>query len=304
MRIGFAALAGALALACSSIAAQAQPTEAAKAEFAAAAEAAQKASVAGPSDVKLAEQARLKLPEGVFYVPPAESGRLLAAMGNRPGEGLLGMIASSAPDADWFVVMRFVKSGFIKDDDARDWNVEELLGGLKEGTEESNQERRTRGLPEIEIVGWVEAPKYDPSTRRLVWSLQSKQKGAPAGSDSGVNYNTYALGREGYVSMNLVTELARVQAEKPIAQKLLAALEYNDGKRYADFDSSTDHVAEYGLAALVGGVAAKKLGLFAVALAFFAKFAKVIGLAAIALGAVFFKFFRRKKPDAAPPPQA
>ena len=79
-----------------------------------------------------------------------------------------------------------------------------------------------------------------------------------------------------------------------MAQELLADLGYNAGKRYEDFNSSTDHIAEYGLAALVGGIAAKKLGLFAVIVAFGLKFAKVIAIGAVALGAGVIKFFRRK----------
>ena len=298
---GFRALALAGTLAISTQAA-AQPTEAAKAEFAAALEAANKASIAGPTDVKLIDQAVLKLPEGLIHIPTAQADRLLSAMGNRVGEGLLGIVVS--PQADWFIVMRFSKSGYIKDDDAREWNVDDLLKGLKEGTEESNKERRSRGIPEIEVVGWVEAPKYDATTHRLVWSLESKDKGSPATAERGVNYNTYALGREGYISMNLVTGLANVQAEKPVAHSLLTALQYNDGKRYTEFNSSTDHVAEYGLAALIGGVAAKKLGLFALMFAFLAKFAKVIGVAAVAFGAMFVKFFRKKKPEVPPLPPA
>jgi uncharacterized membrane-anchored protein len=91
-----------------------------------------------------------------------------------------------------------------------------------------------------------------------------------------------------------------VHAEKPVAQKLLAALEYNEGKRYADFDAKTDHVAEYGLAALVVGVVAKKLRFIALALAFLAKFAKVILLGLALLGAGFFKFFGKRKAALAP----
>ena len=68
------------------------------------------------------------------------------------------------------------------------------------------------------------------------------------------------------------------------AQELLSAVTFNDGKRYTDFDASTDKVAAYGLAALVAGVAAKKLGLLAVAGAFILKFAKVFALGAAALG--------------------
>ena len=284
-------------------AAWAQAPKDPQAELKGAIGAAQQARVPGPADVKLADQAVLKLPQGYSYIPAAQGGRLLTAMGNRVGEGLLGLVFPQS-DAEWFVVMRYIKSGYIKDDDARVWKADELLTGLKEGTEESNQERRSRGIPEIEVVGWVEPPAYDAATRRLVWSLSSRQKGAPDGAERGVNYNTYALGREGYISMNLVTGMSVIEKEKSNAHQLLAALDYNPGKRYADFNSATDHVAEYGLAALIGGVAAKKLGLFALIAAFLVKFAKVILVGLIALIGVLYKIFGRKKEGGTPPPQA
>ncbi|HEY6864151.1 MAG TPA: DUF2167 domain-containing protein [Burkholderiales bacterium] len=263
-------------------------------EIRAALEAAQKAQVAGPSEVKLLDQAVLKLPAGHVYFPPAEAGRLLQAMGNRTGDDLLGAIF---PDRfNWFIVMRQVKSGYVKDDDARDWNSDELLQSLKKGTAASNQDRRSRHIPEIEVIGWVEPPAYDAGTHRLVWSAQSRELGEPDGAERGVNYNTYALGRDGYISMNLVTGMNSIEAQKPVARQMLAALEYNPGKRYADFDSSTDRVAEFGLLALIGGVAAKKLGLLALIAAFAVKFAKVIGIAVLGLAAVAAKLLRRRPP--------
>ena len=265
----------------------------------AAMQAAGKVAQMGPQDVKLVDQALLKLPAGLVYIPPAEAGRLLTAMGNRAGDNLLGLVLSPERESNWFVVMRFIKSGYIKDDDAKVWKVEELLDNIKNGTEQMNKERRSRGIAEVEVLGWVEAPKYDGASHRLVWSLQSKEKGAPAGAERGINYNTYALGRDGYISMNLVTDLSRIDAERPFAHQLLASLQYNDGKRYGDFNSATDHVAEFGLAALVGGVAAKKLGLFAVMFAFLAKFAKVIGVAAVGIGAAVAKALRGRKAPAA-----
>lgn len=87
--------------------AQGAPTAGAQAEMKAAIEAAQKAQVSGPSDVKLADQAVLKLPKGFVYVPPAEGQKLLTAMGNRVGDGLLGLIFPDS-DAEWFVAMRFM----------------------------------------------------------------------------------------------------------------------------------------------------------------------------------------------------
>jgi|GEM_PF-94072 len=269
--------------------------DAAKAEMEAAMKEAQAAQVMGPAEVKMRDQAVLKLPKGQVYVPMPAAGKLMRAMGNRTDDRLIGVIF---PDSNeqWMVVAKYESSGYIKDDDARDWKADELLDNLKSGTEQANSERRSRGIPEMEVLGWVEKPAYDAARHRLVWSISSKDKGAPGGGQ-GVNYNTYALGREGYISMNLVTGLKEIEAHKPVARELLAALDFNSGKRYADFNSSTDKVAEYGLAALVGGIAAKKLGLFAIIAAFFAKFFKVFIIAAIAAVPFLGKLFKKKQPE-------
>ena len=125
-------------------------------------------------------------------------------------------------------------------------------------------------------------------------SLAAHTKPQAPGETNGINYNTYALGREGYFSLNMLTDEAHVSADKPEAATLLQALSFKDGKRYEDFNASTDKVAEYGLAALIGGVAAKKLGLFALAAGFFAKFAKVLALGALGVAAAARKLFAKK----------
>lgn len=251
----------------------------------------------GPADVKLGEQAVVHLPQTMFFVPRFQAERLMQAYGNGKDPSLLGVVMPKSDDDDWVITVNFDKAGYIKDDDARNWNVSELLDSLREGTEQSNEERKKRGFPELNVDGWVEAPKYDSNTQRLVWSVAAKHKGAGAEEDPTVNYNTYALGRDGYITLDLITQQSLVPKDKTAVLALLDNLNYVDGKRYADFDSSTDKVAEYGLAALVAGVAAKKLGLFAVIAAFLAKFAKVGILAAAALGGGLWKRLRGKKAD-------
>ncbi|MEK6663897.1 MAG: DUF2167 domain-containing protein [Pseudomonadota bacterium] len=268
-----------------------------KAEMDAAMQAANTAMQKGPADVAVAGQATLKLPVNVGFIPAKESRRLLEAMGNRTSDETQGLIISTdGQNANWFMVVSYTAAGYIKDDDAKTWNADELLASLREGTEEANQERKTRGIPEMEIVGWVEKPLYDAASQRLVWSLASHDKGQASGADNGINYNTLVLGREGYVSMNLVTGMKEVEALKPVAKNMLAAMAFDSGKRYADFNAGTDKVAEYGLAALVAGVAAKKLGLLAVIGIFLAKFAKII-IAAVAVGGGVLgkKWWNRKK---------
>jgi uncharacterized membrane-anchored protein len=289
-------LAAAAAVVLAATAAQAQ--DKADSELDAAFAAAKQTAVQGAADVKLADHAALKLPAGFVYVPPAEGKRIMAAMGNRVGAGFLGLVfPGDDPEANWFVVMSYVDSGYIRDDDAKDWNADELLKNLKAGTEEANKDRKARGIAEMEVLGWVEAPRYDAATHRLVWSAATKDKSEAGASPRGVNYNTYALGRQGYISLNLVTDYAAIEKERPIAHRLLGGLEFNAGRRYADFDSSTDRVAEYGLAALIGGIAAKKLGLFATLGILLAKFWKIVAIGGVAAVAGLGKVLGRKKAD-------
>ena len=258
------------------------------------------AALKGPVDVPLIDEAVLHVPEGEVFVPQPQADRLLNMFGN-PGSNpeMPGLILPRDPKASWFMPISFHKAGYIKDDDAKSWDAEEMLKSIKDGTAEQNKEREKAGEPGMEIVGWSEAPRYDAGKQRLVWAMTSREIGAKPDDPLSVNYNTFALGRDGYFSMNMVTSLSELPALKPVAEQQLAALDYNTGKHYADFDAKTDHVAEYGLAALVVGVAAHKLGFIALALALLAKFAKVIFFAVVGFGALARKFFK-KTPKAAP----
>jgi uncharacterized membrane-anchored protein len=173
-----------------------------------------------------------------------------------------------------------------------------MLESYRSGTLEANKERAEMGIKPIEVVGWAEVPKYDAATHRLIWAMSTRHVGAAADEPQGVNYNTFVLGREGYFSLNLITELKDLPLHKSEADQLLAALSFDEGKRYGDFNSATDKVAEYGLAALVLGAAAKKLGMLAMLMVFLAKFGKIIMAVGLAGWAIFMKFFRGRKPAA------
>ena len=259
--------------------------------------AAVKAQRKGPVEIKLRDQGLLNLPDGFTFVPQPEAGGILRAQGGFDSEQTIGLIYPVGDNGDWWARLSFHPEGFVKDDEAKDLNADTLLATLKEGTEEGNAERIERGFTPIEVSGWAEKPVYEPEAHRLVWSAIVRDKGS-ASDDGSVNYNTRALGRDGYFSLNLITGAAAIAADKAKAKALLAAISYLPGKTYGDFNAATDHVAEYGIAALIGGVALKKLGLLALGAAFALKFAKIIGLAVIGIGAVIARFFRRKKQDA------
>lgn len=255
----------------------------------------QRASIHGPHKVNLGDQAVLNLPQGFAWIPPKQAAVFMRELGNYVNDDYFyGLVFNEAISG--FVSIEYDNAGYIKDDDAKEWDADELLSNLQEGTKAGNKDRSAKGIAPIEITGWVEKPTYNAASHRLIWSAAIREIGSKlAEKEQGVNYNTYLLGREGYLSLNLVTDLATVESEKPLAKTLLDAVAFNDGKKYTDFNASTDKIAEYGLAALIGGIAAKKLGLLAIIGVTLLKFWK-LGLLALAGASVAVKkvLFRKK----------
>ncbi len=252
----------------------------------------------GPSEVKLSEQATLRLPEGYRFLGPQDTQTVLKRMGNFPSGSELGLIASTSKET-WFVVVRYVDAGYVKDDDAANWNADELFASIKERTENDNKQREAQGIPPLILMGWEEKPHYDAQAHKVVWAISNQNN-----QSTGVNYNTLALGRYGYMSMNMVGELRDLSQLKPHVQTLLTNLNFAEGKRYADFNSATDKVAAVGLGALIAGAAFKsgilaKLWAFVIPLIVAGK--KLIIFLIIGIAALLRKWLKRK-PETAPTP--
>jgi len=218
----------------------------------------------GPADIRLLDRATLHLPADYAFVPKAETDRLMKAFGNTTDPERIGMVIQPRLGLASLILIDFHKTGYVRDDEAKNWNADDLLKSLREGTESANAEREKQGIPALDIAGWVEKPAYDSATHRLVWSMAARDRDGPVADDkTTINYNTYALGRDGFIELTLVTDRASIEATKPTAKAILAAVAYEPGKSYTDFDAGTDRVAAFGIAALVAGVAAKKIGLLA-----------------------------------------
>jgi len=221
---------------------------------------------AGPAPINLGHELDLALPADYVYLGGLEAKTLMEKVGSLYNDDLLGVVASKNEQEDWLVVIRYQEEGFVKDTEKID--ADELLKTIREGQEEANAERVKRGFSALKIDGWSEAPHYESAVHHLVWALLVS---APDGTS--VNYNTRILGRKGHVSLNLVTDPAKLAVHKINASKLLAATTFKTGARYEDFNSKTDKVAEYGLMGLIlggAGLGAAKL----VKIGLLAKFGK------------------------------
>jgi len=63
----------------------------------------------------------------------------------------LGLILPTG-DAEWVIEAKYEAAGYIEDDDARDWNVDDLYKSLKEGTAAANEEREKRGINDVYLL--------------------------------------------------------------------------------------------------------------------------------------------------------
>lgn len=289
----------AIAISLISLSASAVPNEA---EQKAAWAAADKVAIHGPAKTMVAGQSEITIPKGYDFIPTKETAAVMRAMGNGEIDDLQGMLINNSESSNGdFYIVEYHKDGYIKDDDAKDLNADDVLKDYQTGTEEGNKDRIAKGFAPIETVGWAQKPAYDANLHRLTWALTLRDKGAAAGDGDTVNYETRILGRDGVLAMTWIADLNQLATEKPAADKITAGVNYVDGKKYADYSASAgDKIAEYGLAALITGVAAKKLGLLAMLGVFLAKFAKLGIFAAFGGWFGLKKLFKKKeKPEVA-----
>jgi uncharacterized membrane-anchored protein len=244
--------------------------------------------------------ATLHLAGNYRYLDPAETEKLLVAWGNQPGNDTQGAIVATEVDPldgeGWAVIVTYEADGHIDDSDAKDMDYDDMLKDMKQGTEDNNKARKDAGYEAVHLIGWAEKPHYDSSARKLYWAKELKFEGAKAGT---LNYDVRVLGREGVLSMNAVASMGQLAQIRSDMKPLIEVAEFNEGYRYAEFNSKTDKLAEYGLGALIAGGVAAKLGLFAKLGALLLAFKKLIIIGFVALGGFFARLFGKKKDAAA-----
>lgn len=240
--------------------------------------------------------ATLHLGGNYRYLDPPETEKLLVAWGNQPGNDTQGAVVPNDVDpldnGGWAVILTYEDDGHIDDSDAAKMDYDDMLKDMKSGTEENNAARKQAGYDAVHLVGWAEKPHYDSAAKKLYWAKELEFEGSPVRT---LNYDVRVLGREGLLSMNAVASMEQLPQIRTDMKSLIEVAEFNEGYRYAEFNSKTDRLAEYGLGALIAGTAAAKLGLFGKLFAMLLAAKKFILLGLAAIGGWIAKMFGKKK---------
>jgi uncharacterized membrane-anchored protein len=211
---------------------------------------------------------------------------------NPPDDTVLGLLVPEDAGLDsehaWAVVVTYVDEGHVSDEDAAKVDYAQIMKDMKEATAEENEERRKQNYPEVDIVGWAQAPNYDAAGKRIYWARELDFKGESVHT---LNYDIRVLGRDGYLSMNAIASMPDLPLVRDGMQRVLPMAQFDSGHRYADYQPGHDKLAAYGLAALVGGGIAAKAGLFAKLGVFLLAFKKVIVVGVVAVAAAVKKLF-------------
>ena len=247
-------------------------------------------------------KAHLNLGTGYYFLGPEDARRVLTeGWGNPPedAEGVLGLVFSDGQtflDDTWGAVITYEKTDYVSDKDAASTDYDELLQEMRDGEASTNEARQKAGFVPIHIVGWAQSPTYDQTRHDLIWAREL-QFGQDA--DHTLNYDVRHLGRNGVLSLNMVTTMSQIASVQAGSHNLARTAEFDGGFRYADFQKG-DPVAGFGLAGLVAAGAglalAKKVGFVGIILLFAKKFIAIFAVAGAAGAAWLRNLFNRNKP--------
>jgi uncharacterized membrane-anchored protein len=247
--------------------------------------------------------ATIQLPPSFRFLGPEGSRRLLTdGWGNPPAaaDDVLGMLVPTAhsplsPEG-WGIVITYDEDGYVNDDDAASIDYNKMLKEMQEAAEEANEARKEEGFETVRLVGWAEPPSYDRAAHKLYWA---KDLVFGDGDEHTLNYSIRILGRRGVLVLNAVANIGQLAAIRSESKNILAAVEFNEGHRYADFLPGKDKAATYGLAGLIVGATAAKAGFFKALWLGILAFKKVIVVGLIALAAAAKRLLGGAKQQAA-----
>jgi uncharacterized membrane-anchored protein len=244
----------------------------------------------GPTTVQLGTHASLQVPEGYAFLDAKGTKALNLLMENPSGDGDDYALVDNG--GDWVAYFSYADTGYIKDDEQID--ADDILDSIRRGTEQSNTERRSRGWEELRILGWSAKPEYDIQLKSLAWSILAETVGT---QQKVVNYNTRLLGRYGVMEVVVATAPDKLGHAVESFKSAVPGFQFSPGETYGEYQPG-DHVAAYGLAALITGgaaaVAAKK-GFFAVIGGFLAATWKFLLIGLAAMGTWFKSLFQKKR---------
>lgn len=221
--------------------------------------------------------------------------------GNPPsGEAPLGLLMPGSSNVTlpggYAFIVSYKDMGYVKDDDAAKINYDDLMKDMKKSSIEENLERKKLNLTQMDLLGWAAKPYYDNQKKILHWAKEYQIAGE---EENTLNYDIRVLGRKGVLVLQAVSTMDELDSVNAHINDVLGMVNFTEGNRYSDFNSSTDNIAAWTIGGLVAGKVLAKVGFFAVIL----KFLKFIIAGIVLAGGAIWRFITGRKKEKAVEPE-
>ncbi len=244
-------------------------------------------------------QGRIELANGVvmdvprnFYLLGESDARAVMedAWGNPPDDNTMAMLfpiqVTPLSDNVWGIEVTFESTGLVSDDDADTADYDAVLKQMRADARDSNAWMKQNGYQTTSDIQWASEPFYDAQNKVVHWA----QRIVWGDKSDSLNYNVRFLGRYGVLNLNYIADMKALPVIRNSVSKVVQVASFQEGYRYEDYTGGWfDSAAGIGIAGLVAGKAASKVGFFAVALVLLKKFWFLL----LAPVAFFGKLFRR-----------
>lgn len=207
-------------------------------------------SLGDPARAELADQAAVRLQDGLILIPREPAIRLLT-VNNRavPPDFVALLLGHGGMETLGYI--RFVSAGYTDADTILSWSPDDILDSLRDTVERENANRIRQNLQEQEARRWVRAPRYSPEDHQLSWAALIVPKTAPRESGGEITTNALAFGREGYIQLTIASSLQQAENAGHMADSFLQGLSFRPGKAVPDVQPG-DRRAPGGLPAAMG----------------------------------------------------
>lgn len=234
-------------------------------------------------------KAWVDVPTGFKFLDAEQANKVLVDLWGNPPNDVSGLLLKTdegplSMNFSYAIEINYVDAGHISDDDANDYDYDDLLEEMQDDIDAGNEERKKQGYKTQQLVGWASKPYYDENRKILFWAKEYKFEDEDVNT---LNYNYLFLGRDGYFTYNVIGYMDVLDDVKKEESEFLGSLHYSPGHTYSDFDPKFDKLAAVGIGGLVAGKILAKSGF----LVLLAKFWKVLAVGAVAIGGIVSKLF-------------
>lgn len=195
----------------------------------------------------------------------------------------------------WGANITFDNVGYVSSVEHDQADYDKVDRQMRDAESAKNEDRAKVNAPPIHYVGWAQPPSYDEASHTAIWARELTFGDNKIDT---LNYDIRTLGRNGVLSMNIVSVMPQLAAVRTAADQLRSITSFYPGTTYSDYHAG-DKKTTYGIAGLIaagaGLAVAKKVGLTGILLLFGKKAALFLIAAFAAVAGWFRRLFGRQR---------